>query len=67
MYITDGSLPDMSDGKVYEPGELLFWVKLKKKIQQMNPKKRLADPMCAHRLLPGMTARHARTYLTLKP
>ena len=54
MYITDGFLPDMSEGKVYEPGELLFWVKLTKKIKQTSKKKRAGDPMSAHRLLPGM-------------
>ena len=53
MYIIDGHLPDMSDGKVYEPGELLFWVKLKKKIHKTPDNNRYADPMSAHRLLPG--------------
>ena len=62
MYITDGNLPDMSDGKVYELGELLFWVKLKNMMKQTSPKKRLGDPMAAHRLLPGMTTR-AYTYI----
>ena len=54
MYMTDGQLPDMSDGKVYEPGELLFWVKLLKKVQQMSNGKRPSDPMAAHRLMSGM-------------
>lgn len=54
MYMTEGNLPDMSDGKVYEPSELLFWVKLKQKFQQANPKKRVPDPMTAHRLMPGV-------------
>ena len=54
MYYSDGLLPDMSDGKVYAPCELLFWVKLMKAIKNIKPEGKRADPMTAHRLLKGM-------------
>ena len=48
----DERLPDLSEGTVYRPEDLIFWIKLRNK--RAKTEKRVPDPMAAHRLMPGL-------------
>ena len=48
-------LPDLSDGKVYNSEDLLFWVKLRQK--RKGEGKKTSDPSAAHRIMCGLRAK----------